>query len=308
MEIADLRAFIAVVEHNGFRRAARALFISQPSLTRRITRLEQELGVALLERGAWGLRVTSHGQVLFSGARRVVGTVDEVRAATVGAAGETITLGCTATAAGSYLTTFLSRWIPGHPSVHVNMVEDGASGMRRRLSENECDAAVVAAPVPAEFDSLPITTVTVEAVLPPTHHLAGSRAPLRVDQLDGEPVLLNGPSFLASELFLSACRVMAVQPDVVYECSSGQTLTALAEAGLGVAVVGDTVDRRGFDLPSRALCDHDGRPLTFDLRVAWSRARTLHAVVHEFVADLSSYASSERADEGPPALETRAHG
>lgn len=293
MELADLKAFIAVVEHNGFRRAAHALFVSQPSLTRRVNRLEEELGVPLLERGAWGLRLTGHGDALLSGARRVVGTVDEVRAAAMGAAGDTITIGCSATAAGSYLAAFLSRWIPTHPAVRVKMVEDGARGMRRRLSEHECEAAIVAAPVAPEFHSLPITRVTVQAVMPRSHRLATTQAPLRVDELDGEPVLLNGPSFLATELFLSACRVMAVRPDVVYECSSGQTLAALAEAGLGVAVVSDTVDRRGFDLPARALCDHDGRPLTFDLHVAWSRARSLHPVVHEFIAELSSYASTE---------------
>ena len=291
MDIADLEAFIAVVEHNGFRRAADVLFISQPALTRRVNRLEQELGVALLERGAWGLRVTGQGEVLLSGARRVVAALTDARAATIGAGTGTITLGCSATAAGSYLSAFLSTWIPRHPTTRVKMIEDGAGGMRRRLEDHQCDAAIIAAPVPTEFDSRPITPVTIEALLPRAHPLAETHAPLGVHELDGEAVLLNGPSFLSTELFLSACRLMAVQPDIVYECSVGQTLAALAEAGLGIAVVSDTVDRRGFDLPTRPLVDHDGHMLQFELHIAWSRGRSLPLVVHEFIDELAEYIS-----------------
>jgi DNA-binding transcriptional LysR family regulator len=295
VDVRDLEAYVAVVDHGGFRRAADALFVSQSSLTRRVARLEQDLGVTLLERGPHGLRMTGHGEVLLSGARRVMGALDEVRDAAVGTWRDSIRLGCTATAAGSYLTEFLSRWIPDHPATRVTMVEDGAQGLRRRLEERECDAAVVASPVPSGFQSLPVTRARVLAVLPPGHRLAGTGGPLRVDELDREPVLVNGPSFLATELLMSACRVASVEPEVVYECSVGQTLAALAEAGLGVAVISDTVDRRGFSLPTRPLCDRDGGLLTFELRVAWLRERPLPPVVREFVTSLSEFTRPLRA-------------
>ncbi|TQM11607.1 LysR family transcriptional regulator [Pseudonocardia kunmingensis] len=288
MDLVDLQAFLAVVEHNGFRRAAEALFVSQPVVTRRIGRLEQELGVALLERGAWGVRLTGHGEALVDGARRVLDMADEVRAATVGASPASIRLGCSATAAGSYLAAFLSDWIPRHPSTRVTMIEDGAHRMRRRLEAAECDAAIIAAPVPPTFESLPITTVTVQAVLPARHRLAAGSGPLDVAELDRELVLVNGRSFLSTELFLSACRVQAVEPDVVYECSVGQTLAALAEAGLGVAIISDTVDRRGFDLTTRPICDAEGHPLQFDLHVAWARNRSSE-VVAAFARELSDF-------------------
>lgn len=117
LDLRDLEAFVAVVEHGGFRAAADALFVSQPSLTRRVKRLEQDLGIDLLERGPWGLRLTGHGETLLTGARRVMTTMDEVRSSTIGAWGQSITLGAAATAAGSYLAAFISHWIPQLDSI-----------------------------------------------------------------------------------------------------------------------------------------------------------------------------------------------
>lgn len=295
MDVTDLRTFLDVVEHNGFRRAAQATFVSQPVVTRRVERLEQALGVTLLERGPWGLRLTGHGRTLVTAGQRVLRAVDEARAATVGATGSTIRLGCSATAAGSYLARFLSDWIPHHPTTRVTMIEDGASRMRRRLEDDECDAAIVAAPGPERFASLPITTVVVQAVLPAQHPLAREEGPLDVAHLHGEPLLLSGRSYLSSELLLSACRLQAVEPDVVYECTVGQTLAALAEAGLGIAVVSDNVDRRGFDLPTRPLCDGDGNLLRFDLEVAWRQDGTA-PVVTAFAEDLSRFTRAWRRE------------
>jgi LysR family hydrogen peroxide-inducible transcriptional activator len=62
-----------------------------------------------------------------------------------------------------------------------------------------------------------------------------------------------------------------VEVQVVYECSVGQTLAALAEAGLGIAIFGDSVDLRGFDQVRRPIAGTDGRALSFDLHAAWLR-------------------------------------
>jgi DNA-binding transcriptional LysR family regulator len=289
VELRDLEAFLSVVEHSGFRAAAEALFISQPSLTRRISRLEQELKVTLLERGPWGIRLTGHGEALLVGARRLMATVEEVRASTVGAWGQTIAVGAAATAAGSYLAEFLSDWIPSHPQARLTMIEDGAQRLRRRLADRECDAAILAAPIPSEFDSLPITRVGVHCILPRDHPLAMTDGPMTIEELDGQRVLVNGSMFLSTELMMSAARVAGIEPEVVYECSVGQTLAALAEAGLGVAVVSDSVDLRGFDLPKRPLHDADDHPLQFDLHIAWSRDRSLPPILYRFVEDLSEF-------------------
>jgi DNA-binding transcriptional LysR family regulator len=289
VELEDLKAYLAVVEHNGFRRAAERLFVSQPSLTRRIARLEQELGVLLLERSRHGVRTTVQGDALLSAARRVLATVEEARVATSGRWSQTIVLGCTTTAAGSYLTDFLAAWIPKHPSTRVKMVEDTPTRTRQRLMEHECDAAIASPPVPRDVDSLPITRVEVQALIPPGHRL-DCPGPLSVEELDAESVLVTGEQFRSTKLLRSACQMAGVQPEIIFECSVGQIVAALVEAGVGIGVLSDAVDRRRVDdLNARRLCDADGRPLAFDLHINWVRNRMLHPMVHRFARDFSEF-------------------
>jgi DNA-binding transcriptional LysR family regulator len=294
MDPTDLRAFVAVAEHGGFRAAAQALYTSQPSLSRIVRRLETKLGVQLLERGPWGVRLTGHGQTLLTGARRVLEAIRRLEEETTGSWASTVRLGAAATGAGSYLARFLSRWIPAHPELRIEMLEDGAAALRGRLEKGECDLAVVADPLPATFGHLPITTVTVQAVLPPGHRLAASQESLAVQELNGERVLVNGRPFLSTEMLLAACRLAGSEPQVVYECTVGHTLAALAEAGMGIAALGDSVDLRGFDLPRRYLHDGDGAPLAFDLHIAWQKTWAMPPVVEQFVHELSAYTTTRQ--------------
>lgn len=288
MNLENLRSFVAVVEHDGFNAASKALSVAQPSLTRRIKRLEAELGERLLERGPWGIRLTDVGNNFFKGAQRILATVEEVQSETNGKWSETIRLGAAATAAGSFLAKMLTDWIPEHPDVHLVMIEDGARNMRQRLEKRECDLGIIAEPVPTNFDHRFITRVTVQALLPATHRLATTDAHLSVSELNKERILLNSEGFLSAELLRSACLLAGIEPETVYECSVGQTLAALAEGGLGIAIMGDSVDLRGFDLPRRHISDRDGNLLTFDLYIAWLHERILPPTMSSLVKRLSS--------------------
>ena len=114
MEIQDLRCFVAVVEHGGFRAAAEALHIAQSALSRRISRLEQRLGHQLLERSRRGVQLTPHGEMLLEGARRVLASLDDIAGRVADYRGTILRLGCAGTAAGSFLAKFLAQWIPRH--------------------------------------------------------------------------------------------------------------------------------------------------------------------------------------------------
>ncbi|MCU1431475.1 MAG: LysR family transcriptional regulator [Actinotalea sp.] len=294
MDLQDLEAFLAVVDHHGFRRAADALFVSQPSLTRRVARLEQDLKVQLLDRGPRGIELTRHGEALVSGARRLLASADETRSTVSGDWSDSIVLASTTTSVGRYLTDFLASWIPNHASTRVSMVEGGPRRTRRRLADHECDAAIVATPLDREFDSLPVARAQVQALIRTDHRLAGQGL-LSVAELDREPVVGNGDEYLSGQLLRSACRVAGVQPQIVFQCSVGQTLAALAQAGLGVAVLSSAVQRHDEGLVVRPLCGADGHPLEFDLHVAWVRGRVLNPVLHQFVQDLSTFTAPMRA-------------
>lgn len=293
MDLQDLRCFVAVVENRGFRSAAQALHIAQSALSRRISRLEQELGQVLLERSRRGVRPTPHGELLLEGARRILAALDDMVARVSDNRITRLRLGCAATAAGSFLANFLATWIPRHPDVRVIMIEDGAQALRHRLAQGDCDLAIVARPIPAIFEHRLVKKVTLQALFPPGHRLARGSEPLNVRDLHRQRILVNLPTFLSSTLLMSACRAARVEPEVVYESSVGQTLAALAEAGLGIAIIGDSVDLRGFNLHRRYVCDNQGRLLHFHLHIAWLRERVLPRIAYKFIDDLTAHVGAE---------------
>ena len=79
MNTDQLKSFIAVVEYRSFHQAARALFLSQPSVTARIKALEQELGVALFKKQGRKTTLTDEGQAFLSYAERVLSLLDDAR-------------------------------------------------------------------------------------------------------------------------------------------------------------------------------------------------------------------------------------
>lgn len=265
------------------------MHIAQSALSRRIRRLEDKLQLTLLERGPRGVQLTPHGESFLKGARRILDLMEDVHASVTDKWNNIIRLGCAGTAAGSFLAEFLAKWIPQHPHVRVMMIEDGAHALRRRLEERDCDLAIVAAPIPPAFEHRLVKDVTLQALFPPGHPLASGDGPLSVTDLDRERVLLNAPTFLSTALLMSACLAAGVEPEVAYQSSVGQTLAALAEAGLGIAIMGDSVDLRGFSLHRRFVCDEQGKPLRFQLHIAWIRERILPPAAYELVDDLTAH-------------------
>lgn len=295
MDLPEMRAFLAVVDEGGFRAAARARFVSQPVVTRLIHRLETEVGGPVFSRGPGGVRLTARGEQLLPTARRLILLLDRAGQVAEDSRSATLRLGVAATAAGSLLAPFLSTWIPAHPELRIDMLYDAAVSLRTRLLAGECDAAFIADPVPGTLEYLPLTTVDIFAVLPAGDPLADETGPLSVTELHGRRILLHGPPFLSTELLLSACRLTGTEPDIVYECPVGQTLAALTEAGLGITIVGDTVDLRGFDSPRRLIHDGAGTPLRFDMHIAWSPASYLPPIVMQFLRELSEQATARKS-------------
>lgn len=280
--------FVAVAEAGSFRSAAAQLFTSQPTMSRSVARLETQLGVQLLYRTPRGVRLTRHGEALRARAGRLLGSVADLRRDVTTLAEGTLQLGATATSARRLLAPFLARWLPEHPRIRVTAIEASERRLHTHLETGRCDLAIVSRPLSAGVATMHLVTVQVIALFPPGHPMSEHDAPVRVPDLAAEPLLVNGAAFPSTDLLLRALDRAGLQPNIVYECSAGQTLAAMAEAGLGIAVFGDTADLRGFDLSRHLVLDAAGTPLRFDLYIAWL-SDAVPTWVRDFAVELSAY-------------------
>lgn len=283
MDLEVIRRFAAIAEHGSYRAAAAALFISQPTLSRQVRNLEEELGVQLFERGRWGMRLTEEGERLLPVARRLIADVAGLRSIVRPDQQVVVRVGAASTAVGSFLAPFLAHWARDRSLIRLELIEDGSIGLRSRLARGECDIALLAPPIPEGFPSRPVKTFALRAHFAHDHPLAATTGPVPLASVAEHPLLINASSFLAADVLEAAFKLEGLEPNVVYESISGHTLAALAENGGGVAVIADTVDLRGYDLLERPIALADGRGIEFVLHLAWRATLTDRVEIADFV-------------------------
>ena len=180
MDLRQLRYFVAVAERGGFGTAASALNVAQSALSRHVSVLEEELGGALLDRGARGVSVTESGKVLLARGRWLLGasTTSRPRCSTENRdPSGTVRLGAPSSLARHPLCAARPPYSPNRfPRVQLELSEGLNEDMTDRLLRGELDLAVVTAPPPN--DHLEYETLVVEQVFligPPARSPASTR-------------------------------------------------------------------------------------------------------------------------------------
>lgn len=174
-----MRQVLAIHRHGSFARAAQALAISQPTLSKSIARLEDELKLVLFDRSGTGARVTPMGALIVERAERIVGEAARLRRDVELAAGGMlgkVAIGVDAGLSSTFLVRILEKAADRYPDLRLAMFVDAGDQLRRRMAAGELDMVVTAeapgAPDP-DFVRLPVIEEAAIAVAAPHHPLAG---------------------------------------------------------------------------------------------------------------------------------------
>lgn len=290
MDLAQLRAFIAVVDAGGVSRAAETIHLSQPALSRQLQMLEGSLGVSLFSREQRRMRLTSAGEDLLRRARGLVADAEafverakELQSGSVGL----LRLGATPPTIEALLAPFLIGWSKRHPGIELHIIEDGGSSLAERLDCGDVHIAYVPAGDP-RFHYKLLYPIHVVAALPQSHALARSRC-LEITRLDGLPLLALRSGFGSRDWFDKACHDAGFRPRMVLDSASHGVILALTAAGYGIGILPSAVAPRPVRIGLRPLL-HDGVPIGQWTMLAWSKRRTLPKIAHAFLDEFSTYA------------------
>jgi len=186
LDLRLVRYFTVVAEHRHFGRAAAALLIAQPSLSRQVARLEQQLGARLLDRTPQGTQLTEAGQVFLPRAKALLRAAEQAAAATRAAARPSrIVIGYTP---GLIITPAVRHLRRQHPDADVQTQFLEWNEPRAALLEHRVDAAVTR--LPLATDGLHVTILYDEPrvlMVPIDHRLAGKES-VTLDDIAGEPI------------------------------------------------------------------------------------------------------------------------
>jgi len=244
MELRHLRYYIAVAEALNFTKAAARLRVAQPSLSRQMQSLEDEIGVDLMKRSPRGVILTAEGKLFLDEARQVIARADEsvnkVRALARGEYGE-LHIGYAASPSVEILPPALAAFKKGAPHVKLVLHDLASNEMAEGLRRGTLDLSIMVRPtkeiaVGLEFDLLESYPFCV--ALPAGHPLAKLKH-VPIARLVHEPLVTLRQSEFSDyfRLVLLMFAGLEAQPRIVAECDSGSSVFTEVQAGHGLALV-----------------------------------------------------------------------
>lgn len=241
MTLTELRYVVAVARHRHFGRAAKACFVSQPTLSVGIKKIEQELGLALFERNAAEVTVTPQGQSIVDQALKVLEEADTLKLMAESAqdplAGP-LRLGAIYTIGPYLFPDLIPELKKRAPEMPLILYEGYTADLAQKLKRGEIDAAILALP----FRQPGLLTLTLYdepfVVLLPGGHPLASRDKIQSRWLHDENLLLLSDGHCFRDQVIETCpECLDAESSTTTEGSSLETIRHMVASGLGVTVV-----------------------------------------------------------------------
>jgi LysR family transcriptional regulator, hydrogen peroxide-inducible genes activator len=241
VNLQDLRYLVAIAEHRHFGRAADACYVSQPTLSTQLKKLERELGVDLLERGPRQVLLTDAGERILERARVVLAEEANIRNIAKRAqdpeAGS-IRIGLFPTLAPYLLPHVVPKLHARFPNLELLLVEEKTEVVLQQLRDGSLDVGVLALPVhDAQLHGEYLFAEDFVLAIPSTHPLAQTDEPVDVSVLADEDVLLLEEGHCLRDQALSVCQLAGGVERAGFRATSLETLRQMVAAGVGMTLL-----------------------------------------------------------------------
>ena len=284
MEIRVLRYFLAVAQEGSVTRAARALHLTQPTLSRQIRELEEELGQTLFSRGGRELSLTREGLLLWPRAEEIVGlaeiTEKEFRSLGEKTVSGDLSLGCGESKALSFVTDALKVLQDEHPLIIPHFFSGNGEIVMDRLDKGLLDFAVLMGAENTErYSSLPLPNHDTWGLLMDKDDPMAQKKAITAEDLLDIPLILSSQSLSRDELsgwlgFPMSRLHIAATYTLLFNGS------LMVRSGLGYALCFDHIAPSGKDSPFAF------RPLTSPLSLVWKKHQILSAPAEALLAKI----------------------
>jgi LysR family hydrogen peroxide-inducible transcriptional activator len=286
----NLRSFeylLALKKHGGFHRAAEACHVSQPALSIQIKKLEEELGIKLLERSQKEFIFTPAGLEVLARARNIMQQANEIsELASVWHdpyAGQ-ISIGAFPTLAPYYLPQIIDHFVDAYPSLQINLVEEKTHILIDRLKSGRLDAAFLA--LPEDHAELEYGTIFSEKFLVGVspHHPLAKRKTIDADKLTEDRLLLLEEGHCLRGQALDYCSTAGIGEVLNFRASSMETLLQMVSMGRAISLIPECVARRNPHLHYLKL---KGKSPERTIALFWRKSSVRRDLMLELVDDLA---------------------
>jgi LysR family hydrogen peroxide-inducible transcriptional activator len=242
MTITQLRYVLAVAEHKNFTLAAEKCFVTQPTLSMQIQKVEDELNILIFDRSKKPIQLTEIGHKIVNQAKNIVNEANRMQDIVEqqkGFIGGEFRLGIIPTIMPTLLPMFLNNFIKKYPKVKLIIEELNTDEIIIRLKNGHLDAAIAATPLMEEkIKEIVLYYEPFMAYIPESHENS-SKAEIVIDDLNIDEILLLQDGHCFRDGILNLCKNISKNEISRFQLESGsfETLIKLADEGLGITLL-----------------------------------------------------------------------
>ena len=242
MTITQLQYVLAVAEYKNFTLAAKKCFVTQPTLSMQIQKIEEELSILIFDRSKKPIQLTEIGQKIVSQAKNIVNEANRIKDIVEqqkGFIGGEFRLGIIPTIMPTLLPMFLSNFIKKYPKVKLIIEELNTDEIIIRLKNGHLDAAIVATPLMEENIKEIVLYYEPFVAYIPDNHKIPNKIEIEVSDLNLDKILLLQDGHCFRDGILNLCKNHNVALGNTFQLESGsfETLIRLADEGLGTTLL-----------------------------------------------------------------------
>jgi LysR family hydrogen peroxide-inducible transcriptional activator len=242
MTITQLQYVLAVAEYKNFTLAAEKCFVTQPTLSMQVQKIEEELGILIFDRSKKPIQLTDIGQKIVNQAKNIVnesGRIKDIVDQQKGFIGGEFRLGIIPTIMPTLLPMFLNNFIKKYPKVKLIIEELNTDEVILKLKNGHLDAAIAATPLEEEkLKEIVLYFEPFVAYIPENHSIS-QKTEIEIEDLNIDEILLLQDGHCFRDGILNLCKNKEMTDNGHFQLESGsfETLIKLADEGLGTTLL-----------------------------------------------------------------------
>lgn len=291
MELSQLRYFITVAQLQHLTRAAEALNISQPALSKAISRLEDELGETLFDRGANRITLNNSGKLYLSYVQQALETLESGKSALQSQADSMSGSVSIITSCSGLLQPAVRHFITEYSQIHYQQYRYTSSLIAEQLEGGSADFAVATTPLNSvKFSWTPLLQDELYVVASPQHRFYG-RDSVTIGELQEESLIISNQLLTIHDIVVEGFAKYGLTPNIAYELNNPPLTEQLLRENRGLAFVpGVKVDPMPLDrAETRRLIAVEGSPFGYEVGILKLRGRYQRPVAGFFAQFLQDW-------------------
>ncbi|MBO8168736.1 MAG: LysR family transcriptional regulator [Thermoanaerobacteraceae bacterium] len=288
MELRQLEYFYMVSKLKNFTHAAEKLHVSQPSVTNSINKLEEELGVQLLDRNTKRVSLTSQGKIFFKRVEKILQGINEAVSEIKNFDKGTIKLGLPPIIGAYLFPSIFLEFKKVYPYLELQVFEEGSLSTRTMLEKGQLDLGIIILPDHSEIlNTIPLINEQIVVCLPPNHRLSQEKI-ISFSQLSNEKFILLRESYFHRKAILNECLKHGFSPNIVFSSNQIETVKALVASSIGISFLMCMAVNDNQKIIKVPLAE----PIEISIGLAWKKDKHLSKASKTFIDFVRNYFST----------------